>query len=67
MKLSLQERIDPSNRESVEAWAEAFDVFPSQILTAIRFVSTRAQSVQNYLHAMGQIGTRSSSPIYDAA
>ena len=61
MRLQLDSEIDIADRDDVEAWAEAFDVFGSHIREAVGSVGKNALAVKNYLHAMGHLGVRSSS------
>ena len=65
MRLQLESKIDADDTYELEAWAEAFDVFAWHIRQAVSIVGNDALSVKNYLHAMGHIGARSSSPIHD--
>lgn len=64
MRLQLDSEIDVADHTDLEAWAEAFDVFGWHIQQAVKVVGKNALSVKNYLHAMGHIGARSSSPAH---
>lgn len=66
MRLQLHSEIDTSDSCELEAWAEAFDVFAWHIQQAVKIVGKNALAVKKYLNAMGHIGSRSSSPLYDA-